>query len=119
MENTSLVVQTKTFENADVKDVQDLIGDCTDVVVTYGLDDRMNICKVVSFFIQKEISFEEIGAGHGETMRLCCNMSLYKSFVYKIKDKILKKSCIEFWAVLLKTIKGVKIKGDVHDCRKT
>ena len=118
MGNTSLEIRTKSFDDADVKDIHDLIGDCTDVVVTYGLDERMKICKVVSFFIKKDISFEEVAAGNGEAMRLCGSVSLYKSFVYRVKNKMLKLCGIDYWSVLLKTIEGFAVKGDVHDLRK-
>lgn len=122
MENIStdnkIVKRLIADHNQDGTDIHELIYDCTHVMVTYALDDRMRMQKVVTFF-DKSFGFEEVSAGQGEMMRLSGNISLYKTFMYSFGNNKLKKLCIQFFAVLLKTIKGFTFKGDYHDCRKT
>ena len=118
MKNTELAVYQETLGNPEVHEINDLVEDCDMVIVTYGLDKNMKMCKVVSFFNNNDIQFEEVSASHGSMMKGSGMISLFRSFLYSFKNNLLKQLDISFWAVLLKDIPGFNFYGnDICDCR--
>jgi len=104
---TAIIKQESPIETQEFKDISTMIEDCPNIVVTYALNDQMKMTKIVTFYDLKKIQMDGIVAGHGWVLRSQGDFRLHRSFLYKIKNKLIKAiSYIRFHSVLLKDVPG-------------
>lgn len=103
----------------DFNTVQEMLEGCDFAMVNYALTDDMKLIRTVTFFNNQEHNMESISASCNYFCQSQGNISISKIVMYKIFSfSKIKKSGIEFYSMLWKTITGFIPGHRTHDCRK-
>lgn len=117
METMELSKRGLDIESMECNDINDLIAGCNAAMVNYALSDRGKIIRVITFFNTKDSNLENISASHNYLCKNEYKFIISKNFMYTIKSfSNIKKSCIDFWAMLWKKVEGFTPPECTHDC---
>lgn len=109
---------TKLPENSEFNNVAEMSDGCNQAIVTWALNEKGKLCKIVVMYSTSDFSFEMATVGVASIIKQNRGISIFKHFIYSVKDNLVRRLMnIDYWAVLLKTIPGFTPGTNVHDCR--
>lgn len=110
--------QSNAISLPEINNLQELTEGCSTALITYGLNDKKKLVKMVVLFDAHDIDFESVNRGVKSTMIWSGNMIASKSNLYSFRRGILKCSA-KFFVCLYKDVFGFAPNdSEVHDCRE-
>lgn len=115
---TTIAENCKIPDNKEFNNVNEMVDGCNQAIVTWALNGKGKLCKIVVMYSTNDFSLETATVGASSIIKESRDISLFKHFIYSVRNSLVKRLVhIDYWAVLLKTIPGFTPGTNVHDCR--